>query len=497
MANTKPVAFISFVGSDFQHDEGGIPQFRERLADEVSMHTGEELSIFHDRDDALWAQVWKERVEESVDRATFLIAFITPRFFSNPQCRSELRTFLEREKKLGRNDLILPLYYVRCPLLHEDERLKDDQLARDFDARHGEEYIDWRELRFEPFSSPEVGKRLQDVAIRIHNTLSQPQSPTRMLPINIPRMSELKQSLWARNQAPAPSPQPTESEAELDETMVELEVDSGPPTRVVDPMGRADHVTISEAINEAASGDRILVRPGLYQETLVIDNPLEIIGDGDLDDIVVQAVGANAVLFKTTMGRVANLTLRQQNGGEWFCVNAVKGRLFLEDCDITSRSLACVGISGGADPRLRRNQIHGGKQSGVLVYDNGLGTLEDNAIYSNGLSGVEVKTGGSPTLQGNRIYENQESGVYIYDEGRGHLEDNDIFRNARAGMRIGNSGRPILRKNRINQNGIVAIWSPLKGGGDIEENDLRGNAYGAWKVSDDSEPLLKRSGNLE
>ena len=36
MANTKPVAFISFVASDFQHDEGGIPQFRERLADEVS-----------------------------------------------------------------------------------------------------------------------------------------------------------------------------------------------------------------------------------------------------------------------------------------------------------------------------------------------------------------------------------------------------------------------------------------------------------------------------
>jgi len=497
MANTKPVAFISFVSSDFQHDEGGVPQFRERLADEVSMHTGEELSIFQDRDDVLWAQVWKERVEESVDRSTFLIAFITPRFFSSPQCRSELRTFLEREKKLDRNDLILPLYYVRCPLLHEDERLKDDQLARDFDARHGEEYIDWRELRFEPFTSPEVGKRLQEVAIRIRNALSQPQSPSRILPINIPRMSDLRKSLWARNQAPSASPRQIEPEAGLDETMVELEADSSPPTRIVDPMGRADHITISEAIKEAASGDRILVRPGLYQEALVIDKPLEIIGDGELADIVVQAVGANAVLFKTTMGRVANLTLRQLNGGEWFCVNTVQGRLFLEDCDITSRSLACVAISGGADPRLRRNQIHGSNQSGVLVYDNGLGTLEDNEIYSNGLSGVEVKTGGNPTLHGNRIYENQESGVYIYDGGQGRLEDNDIFRNARAGMRIGNSGRPILRKNRINHNGIVAIWSPLKGGGDIEGNDLRGNAYGAWKVSAESDPLLKRSGNLE
>ena len=316
MANTKPVAFISFVGSDFQHDEGGIPQFQERLADEVSMHTREELSIFQDRDDVLWAQVWKERVEESVDRATFLIAFITPRFFTSPQCRSELRTFLEREKKLDRNDLILPLYYIRCPLLHEDERLKEDQLARDFDARHGEEFIDWRELRFEPFTSPEVGKRLQDVAIRIQNTLSQPQSSSRILPINIPRMSELRRSLWARTQAPTPPPRQTESGGELDETIAEVEVKSDPPTRIVDPMGRADHITISEAVKEAASGDRILVRPGLYQEALVIDKPLEIIGDGNLEDIVVQAVGANAVLFKTTMGRVANLTLRQLDGGE-------------------------------------------------------------------------------------------------------------------------------------------------------------------------------------
>ena len=497
MANTKHVAFLSFASSDFQHDEGGVPEFRERLAEEVSMHTGQELSIFQDRDDVLWAQVWKERVEETVDGAAFLIAFITPRFFSSPQCRSELRTFLEREKKLDRNDLILPLYYVRCPLLHEDERLKDDQLARDFDARHGEEYIDWRDLRFEPFTSPEVGKRLQDVAIRIHSALAQPQLPSRILPINIARVSELTKSLWARTQATFPSSRQIESGAGPDETMGDLEVDSSPPTRLVDPMGRGDHVTINEAIKEAASGDRILVRPGLYQEALVIDKPLEIIGDGDLQDIVLQAVGANAVLFKTTMGRVANLTLRQLNGGEWFCVNAVQGRLFLEDCDITSRSLACVAISGGADPRLRRNQIHGSKQSGVLVYDNGLGTLEDNEIFRNGLSGVEVKTGGSPTLHGNRIYENQESGVYIYDDGQGRLVDNDIFRNARAGMRIGNSGRPILRKNRISQNGIVAIWSPLKGGGDIEGNDLRGNAYGAWKVSADSDPLLRRDGNLE
>ena len=265
----------------------------------------------------------------------------------------------------------------------------------------------------------------------------------------------------------------------------------------MDPMGRADHITIGEAIEKADSGDRILVRPGLYQEGLVINKPLEIVGDGDREEIVVQATGCNAIKFDTTMGRIVNLTLRQLEGQEFFCVNIIRGRLFLESCDVTSRSLACVAIWGGADPRLLGNRIHHGRQGGVIVYDHGLGILESNEIFGNALSGVEIKTEGNPALRRNRIHENEESGVYIHEGGEGMLEDNDIFRNGRAGVRLGNSGKPTMRRNRINRNGIVAIWSPFKGGGDIEDNDLRHNAYGAWNVSTDSEEKLNRSGNQE
>ena len=79
-------------------------------------------------------------------------------------------------------------------------------------------------------------------------------------------------------------------------------------------MHRGDHLTITEVIEKANPGDRILVRPGLYQEGLVVDKPLEIIGEGGPGDVVVQATGKNALLFQTTMGRVANLTLRQMGG---------------------------------------------------------------------------------------------------------------------------------------------------------------------------------------
>lgn len=163
MADTKPVVFISFVNSDFQHEEGRIAQFRERLADEVSMHTGKEISIFHDRDDTLWKAAWKEYVEEALAEdgtiePAFLIASITPRFFRSDQCKGEMEAFLGLEQRLNRHDLVLPLYYVRYPFLDDDSKNTGDELVDSIVSR-----FDWRELRFQPFTAPEVGKGGGDV----------------------------------------------------------------------------------------------------------------------------------------------------------------------------------------------------------------------------------------------------------------------------------------------------------------------------------------------
>ncbi|MGQ0569693.1 MAG: right-handed parallel beta-helix repeat-containing protein [Armatimonadota bacterium] len=262
-------------------------------------------------------------------------------------------------------------------------------------------------------------------------------------------------------------------------------------------MHRGEHLTITEAIEAASPGDRILVRPGLYQEGLIIDKPLEIIGEGNLGEVVVEATGRDAILFKTTMGRVVNLTLRQKGGGKWFCVDIAQGRLELEGCDITSRSLVCVAIHGGSDPRLRRNRIHDCQQGGVYVQENGQGVLEDNDIFGNALSGVAIKTGGNPTLRRNRIHEGQQAGVHVYENGQGVLEDNDIFGNAFSGVEIKTGGNPTLRRNRINKNRYQAVSVHDGGAGTIEDNDLRDNIQGAWSVSEDSKPKLKLARNLE
>jgi F-box protein 11 len=468
---------MSYVRFNDQHDDGQLTQFRERLATEVRAQTGEEFAIFQDRNDIAWGQNWQQRIDEALDAVTLLLVIITPSLFRSPACRDEITKFLERERALGRADLILPVYYIDAREVGDPGLREGDELARVLASR---QYADWRELRFEPFTSPLVRKAIAVLASRMRDTFWQPSAAP------------------ARPARPVRAAGPPAGSAGQADDAGQVTAKTEPPTHVVDAYQRGDFTTVGAAIAAANPGDRILVRPGLYEEGLVVDKPLEILGDGPASDIVIRAHDADALLFKASIGRVANLTLRQAGGtGGWYGVNITQGRLDLEGCDISSQSRACVAVRGGADPRLRRNRLHDSKQGGVLVLDSGLGTLEDNDITGNAYSGVEIRTGGNPTLRRNQIHDNKSGGLYVHDSGLGTLEDNDITGNAYTGVEIKTGGNPTLRANRINGNGSVAVWIYEGGRGVIEDNDLTGNARGALDIAKDSKTNVTCARNKE
>ncbi len=513
----QPGAFLTYVRFDDEHENGRLTEFCKRLGGEIRVQTGEPFHIFQDRTDIDWGQQWKARIDESLDAVTFLIAMITPGFFKRAECRKELERFLEREKKLERGDLVLPVYYVNTPALNDEAKRQGDPLMQVIASR---QFADWRDLRFEPWTSPQVGKTIATMAMQIAAALERP----------------LVQRMTPVVSAAAVQPQTSQQ--------AQVAPKSEPPTRIVDPWHRGNHTTVSEALKAAKPGDRILVRPGLYRESVLIAKPVEIIGDGERSDIVIESQNGAPILFQSTMGRVANLTLRLGSGGPTdYCVDISQGRLDLEDCDISSQSLACVGIHAGADPRLRRNLMHEGSASGVFIYENGHGTLEDNDIFANALSGVEIKEGADTILRRNRIHSNKQCGILIHMNARGTIEDNDIFENAfaaleikdnsnpvitrnkihdgkgsgvyvhtggagalegneiigndRAGILVESGGNPTVRGNRISGNGFQAVWIQKGGTGTFEENDLRDNEKGAWLIDEDSLLTVTRKNNQE
>jgi F-box protein 11 len=165
---------MSYVRFDDEHDDGQLTAFRERLSTEVQVQTGEEFFIFQDRNDIAWGQNWNARIDKALDAVTLLVPVITPGFFRSPACRTETVRFLERERDLGRSDLIVPVYYISTPELDDPVSREADELAQALAAR---QYTDWRELRFDLFTSPVVRKALAQLANRLRESVL--RSPVR------------------------------------------------------------------------------------------------------------------------------------------------------------------------------------------------------------------------------------------------------------------------------------------------------------------------------
>jgi hypothetical protein len=174
----KPAAFMSYAHVDNQY--GYLTEFRERLSHEVHVQTGIEFPIFQDRNDILLGQNWRQRIDEALEHeSTFLIPILTPSFFNSEACREELELFLERERQLRRNDLILPVYYVNCRELDDEKRRGRDKLTETIASR---QWVDWRGLRFEPFNSSQVGKALMQLAGQISLALERITTPSDIEP---------------------------------------------------------------------------------------------------------------------------------------------------------------------------------------------------------------------------------------------------------------------------------------------------------------------------
>jgi hypothetical protein len=173
-----PIAFMSYVRDDDTYERGRLTQLRERLSGEVAVQCGEPFPIFQDREDIAWGQQWQERLDESLDSMTFLIPVVTPRFFRSEACRAEIERFLQREHKLGRADLILPLYYIDAPVLNDPAKRSGDRLAK---VIHSRQCWDWRPLRFKPLTSEQVGETIAKMAAKIVSALER-QATARPVP---------------------------------------------------------------------------------------------------------------------------------------------------------------------------------------------------------------------------------------------------------------------------------------------------------------------------
>jgi F-box protein 11 len=472
MADPKPAAFLGYAHVNDDHDDGRLTQLRERLSREVEVQTGASFPIFQDRSHIKWGQNWRRRVDDSLNEVTFLIPVVTPSFLASAECKREVEVFALREKELKRDDLILPIYYVTCDEFEASGRKSN--VARILLAH---QYADWRDYRFEPLTGSSMSRRIAELASQVRDALDRKQQSK--------ASSKAKPAQKAR-------PQATPTVADEERSSRRATSRSEVPVIVVDPLHRGEQVDLRAAISEAAPGSQILVRAGVYQGPVVIDKPLEILGEGEAGAVVIQCKAASAVQFHTGMGRLSNLSIRQLASDKVrSAVTISQGRVEIDGCDITSRSGTCITISAGAAPAIRRCSIHSSPKSGIFVTTDAEPTIEDCDIYGNSFSGVSIKNGGNPVLRRNRIHDNAQNGVFGDERAFGLVEDNDLYDNKGAGLSLRGKAELDVRRNRIYQNERGGVNVVNEARGMFFDNDIDRNIADGASIGTGGDPTLK------
>ncbi|MCC5855059.1 MAG: right-handed parallel beta-helix repeat-containing protein [Idiomarina sp.] len=249
---------------------------------------------------------------------------------------------------------------------------------------------------------------------------------------------------------------------------------------------------IQDAIDAVVDGATIYIEPGTYNEALVVNKQISIIGLGEPGNVRVRSRDQYALHATSNELRVENISFQQESSNESvFAILIDQGDATFENIEVVSRSGAGIAVRDGANPTVRNSRIHSGAQAGIFVHEGGRGLFEHNRIYGNQLANVEVRDANTnPVFRENQIYGAQQSGVHIHNSARGQFELNEIYENRQAGISIRSQADPLIKNNIVRNGQEEGILVYDRGAGRIEENKVFQNARAGIAVYQQGNPRV-------
>jgi hypothetical protein len=305
---------------------------------------------------------------------------------------------------------------------------------------------------------------------------------------------------------------------------------SGQQTLVVSESGSGDCCEIKDAIAKAQVGARILVRPGKYSGPVIVNKPVEIIGDGATKEVVIRS-SASGVRLQTPAATLRGLTIEGSTGieivfGQLLVEDCIlpssnislngpmaeavvrrciitgssgsgvsidgKSRAVVEDCQISGHGYQGIFVGSHCHALVRRCKIHDMTKFGVSVYPDATAEIEDCEIFANVMSGVIVDKGGAATLQGGRSCDNEQCGVLVINGGQAALTGCDIYGNGLAGVESRAYGVITLRDCEIHGGKQCGVFFNENGRGSVGECDIYGNGLAGVEAKEGATPNLQK-----
>ena len=226
-------------------------------------------------------------------------------------------------------------------------------------------------------------------------------------------------------------------------------VDAEPATIVVPD----DYPTIQEAVNNADNGDAVFVRNGTYDENIVVNKSLSLVGE-DRDTTII-------------------------DGGrrDGYVVHVKAENVVIQGFTIKESSIFSIGIrldNARNSSIVDNNIMHNG--FGILVWGSPYTNVSANNLYGNVNCGIGVLGSHNVHVSSNNVHYTVQFGISVSYCNPSYVYDNRITQ-CRWGLHIGGSGVYIF------SNSFVGNWDNAIYLRDARRNTIRQNnitGCGEW-----------------
>ncbi len=224
-------------------------------------------------------------------------------------------------------------------------------------------------------------------------------------------------------------------------------------TIVVAPDG--EFQTLGEAIARAIPYTRIEVRAGTYRENLVIDKPLQIVGESAATTII-ESTDAPVFSLRASRVALAKMTIQARvsspDKNRFHALEIALGQVTIDACKVLSESRVAVAVYGDDTAAIVRNsQIEGARTSGFLIYRGARLDLVNSSVSGAGFAAMEVVEQGNVFARTSTL-SNNRGGVIVQKDGFVLLQNSAVKSNSWEGVRVKSQGALVLSQTPVTQN---------------------------------------------
>lgn len=258
-------------------------------------------------------------------------------------------------------------------------------------------------------------------------------------------------------------------------------------TVVVDDDGNGDYRSIQKAIDNAATGDTIEVRPGTYSEQLVLDKTITLVAPqgATLD-------GSNIV------GEEPGITIAAESGAEPVVDGFTITRHYIgvaASNTVGSWSIRNATIRQNRDEGIEAEETHGAwvvknttiERNGDDGIDGdtstGAWTVQNATVLRNSGDGIDVENASGPwTVRTTTIRVNEQGVVTLNSNGDWTIRASVISDNQISGVNAGGtSGKWTVAATSLHNNSFVAVSTAESSGAwTIRETTIQNSTIGVF-----------------